>query len=318
MVSRANRPQDAAPRRTVAIAGSSGLIGTALVKHLRENGFRVIRLVRRAPTGPDEVTWDPAAHRLDPASLDGVHAVVNLAGAGIGDHRWTPRYKAELVSSRVDATATVVDTLLALDDGPRILVNGSAMGYYGDRGDQELPETASAGTGFIPDLVTRWEGEAQRAELDSGGAIRVAMTRTSLVMAPKGGAFGKLLPLLRLGLGGPLGDGKQWWSWITLADTVAAVEHLIEADVRGPVNLASPSPTRNGELTREIARAMNRPALLPAPGFALRAAVGEFSSEILTSARLRPEVLQRSGFDFLHATPTDAARWLTTSADSSG
>ncbi len=291
----------------VAITGSSGLIGTALVTRLQASGHEVLRLVRRAPRFAGEVRWDPETGDLDPKLLAGVDAVVNLAGAGVGDKRWSDSYKQTILTSRVDSTRTLVTAMLAMDTPPRVLVSGSAQGFYGDRGDEELTEASPGGDGFLADVVRAWEAEAVRA---ADGGVRVALARTGLVMAPDGGAFGKLLPLIKLGLGGPLGNGRQWWSWITMTDQVAALEHLIRTDVSGPVNLCAPQPARNREVVAALGRAFGRPTLLPAPGFALRIAVGEFSSEILASTRMAPDVLARSGFGFRHPDLDGAARWL--------
>ncbi len=290
----------------VAITGSSGLIGTALVTRLQASGHEVLRLVRRAPRSAGEVRWDPETGDLDPKLLAGVDAAVNLAGAGVGDKRWSDAYKQTILTSRVNSTRTLVTAMLAMDTPPQVLVSGSAQGYYGDRGDEELTEASPGGEGFLADVVRAWEAEVRAAD----GGVRVALARTGLVMAPDGGAFGKLLPLVKLGLGGPLGNGRQWWSWITMTDQVAALEHLIRADVSGPVNLCAPQPARNREVVAALGRAFGRPTLLPAPGFALRVAVGEFSSEILSSTRMAPDVLAHSGFGFRHPDLDGAARWL--------
>lgn len=291
----------------VAVTGASGLIGSALVSFLRERGDEVITLVRREPRGAGEVRWDPAAGVLDPAGLAGVQGVVHLAGAGVGDHRWTDAYKRTILDSRVDGTRTLVRALTALDPLPRVLVSGSAMGFYGDRGDEPLTESAPAGHGFLPDVVVAWEGATLPAR---AAGIRVAHARTSLVMTRDGGAFGRLLPLLRLGLAGPLGSGRQWWSWMTLPDEVRALAFLLDHDVAGPVNLATPQPMRQAELTSVVGRVAKRPTLLPTPRFALRAALGELSGDIVTSARLVPAVLTAAGFGYTHPDVDSAARWL--------
>ena len=291
----------------VAVTGASGLIGSALVPHLRGRGDQVIRLVRREPGQPDEVRWDPAAGEVDLLGLAGTEAVVHLAGAGVGDHRWTEQYKRQILDSRVDGTATIARAMAALNPVPRVLVSGSAMGFYGDRGDELLNEQSAAGTGFLPDVVRGWEAAADAAR-EAG--IRVAHPRTSLVMSPRGGAFGRLLPLVRLGLGGPLGSGRQWWSWITLQDQVRAITFLIDNDVSGPVNLASPAPLPQREIAAALGRAAHRPAVLPAPAFALRIALGEFAGDILASARLQPAVLTGAGFTFDHPQFDVAATWV--------
>lgn len=292
----------------VVVTGASGLIGTALVPHLRARGHQVVRLVRRAPGAADEVQWHPGA-ALDPGSLTGIQAAVHLAGAGVGDHRWTPEYKRTILQSRVDGTRTLVDALTALDPLPQVLVSGSAIGVYADRADQQLPETASPGTGFLAEVVLAWEAEAQRA---TGPGIRVAMARTGLVMAPRGGAFGRLLTLARFGLAGPMGSGRQWWSWITLDDEIAALTFLLESStIEGPVNLTAPDPRRQADLTRVLAGRLHRPSLLPAPAFALRLVLGEFSQELTASQRVVPQRLLDAGFTFGHPDLDSAADWLT-------
>jgi uncharacterized protein (TIGR01777 family) len=292
----------------VVVTGSHGLIGSALVEDLRTSGHDVVQLVRSAPSGPDEVQWDPAAGTVDLAGLAGADAVVHLAGAGVGDHRWTNEYKRAIRDSRILSTRTLVKALTSLDPMPRVLISGSAIGFYGDRGDEVLTEQSGPGAGFLADVVTAWEAEATPA---AEAGIRVVHPRTGLVMARSGGAFSQLLLLTRLGLGGPLGNGKQWWSWITLPDMVAALRHLIESDLEGPVNVTSPAPEHNVDVARALARALHRPALLPAPAFALRLVLGEFAGDVLASQRALPGRLLESGFGFEHATLDSAARWVT-------
>ena len=292
----------------IAVTGSSGLIGTALVTALRDRGDDVVRLVRRPPREPGEVRWDPAAGTVDVEALGGVEAAVNLAGAGVGDRRWDDEYKRTILSSRVDSTRTLVKALSALDPLPRVLVSASAVGYYGDRGEEVLTEESGPGTGFLVDVVEAWEDAASPA-VDAG--IRVALARTGLVLSPGGGALGRLLPLARLGLAGPLGSGRQWWPWITLDDHVRALLHLIDQDgLSGPVNLGSPEPARNLDLTRALGRALHRPTLVPAPAFGLRLVLGEFAHEVLASQRMMPARLTASGFTFRHGTPDEAATWV--------
>lgn len=291
----------------IVVTGSSGLIGSALVPALRAGGHDVVRLVRREPTAPDEVRWDPQADRLDAAALGNVDGAVNLAGAGVGDKRWDDEYKQVILQSRLTSTRTLVGALTVMDPLPRVLVSGSAQGVYGDRGDEQLTEESTPGDTFLADVVKQWEAAATPA---SDAGIRVVHPRTSLVMTPDGGAFAPLVRLIRLGAGGPLGSGRQWWSWITLPDAVAALTFMLDSSLTGPVNMASPEPARNRDLIRAIAAAMHRPALLPAPAFALRAAVGEFAGEILASARLAPTRLQAAGFRYTHPGVEQAARWL--------
>ncbi|MFC5379865.1 TIGR01777 family oxidoreductase [Aquipuribacter nitratireducens] len=291
----------------VAVTGASGLIGSALVPALRTSGHDVVRLVRRDVRAPDEVRWDPAGGTVDLAGLAGTDAVVHLAGAGVGDHRWTDSYKETILRSRVDGTRTIVRAMTQLDPAPGVLLSGSAVGYYGDRGEEVLLEGSAKGDGFLSDVVQAWEAETLPA---SEAGIRTVLLRTGLVMARGGGAFGRLLPILRAGVGGPIGDGRMWWPWITLLDEVRAIEFLLDADVAGPVNLGSPSPARNGDVTRAVGRALGRPTVVPVPGFALRVVLGEFADDVTSSQRMVPEVLSEAGFDFVHADLDNAARWL--------
>jgi uncharacterized protein (TIGR01777 family) len=282
----------------ILVSGASGLVGRALCARLPAAGHAVVRLVRRAATRPDEVAWDPVAGTLDPAALAGFDAVVHLAGAGIADRRWTPARRRELVDSRVRSTTLLANALAAAPSPPRVLLSASASGWYGDRGDEPLAETSGPGTGFLAGLARAWEGAAAPA---AAAGIRVAHPRTGVVLAPHGGALAKLLPLFRLGLGGPLGSGAQWWSWITLDDLLASFVHAIgHADVRGPFNAATPSPLTNAGFTRALGRALRRPAWLPAPAFALRLALGRDLADeaLLSSQRLVPALLERTGFRF--------------------
>lgn len=292
----------------VVVAGSHGLIGSALVEHLRSGGHEVHRLVRRAARGADEISWDPDEGRLDPGDLAGADAVVNLGGAGVGDRRWTESYRRTILQSRTRPTALLARTLADAPDGPRVLLQGSAVGYYGDRGEEVLTEASARGAGFLADVVDAWEQSTATAT-ESG--IRVAHLRTGIVMSRSGGSFGRLLPLLRLGVGGPLGSGRNVWPWITLVDQVRAIEHLLTADVSGAVNLVGPDPRPQGQVVRAVAQELRRPAVLSVPRFALRIAVGEFADDILASQRVLPEVLLDSGFDFRHAHLDAAARWVT-------
>jgi uncharacterized protein (TIGR01777 family) len=291
----------------VAVTGASGLIGSALVPALRTGGHDVVRLVRRDARAPDEVRWDPRAGTVDLAGLAGTDAVVHLAGAGVGDKRWTDAYKQTILRSRVDGTRTIVRAMTQLDPVPGVLLSGSAVGYYGDRGEEVLLEGSARGDGFLSDVVEAWEAEAAPA---AAAGIRTVLLRTGLVMAPGGGAFGRLLPLIKAGLGGPIGDGRMWWPWITLVDEVRAIEFLLDADVAGPVNLGSPNPARNIDTTRAVARALGRPSVLPVPGFALRVVLGEFAEDVTASQRMVPHALSEAGFDFAHADLDNAARWL--------
>lgn len=292
----------------VIIAGSHGLIGSALVRHLHEGGHDVVRLVRHEVRGADEIAWDPDAGRLDAADLAGADAVVNLGGAGVGDRRWTAAYRRTVLQSRTRPTSLLARTLAEVDGGPRVLLQGSAVGFYGDRGEEVLTEASPGGPGFLADVVRAWE-DSTGAAVDAG--VRVAHLRTGIVVSRSGGSFGRLLPLLRLGVGGPLGSGRNYWPWITLVDQVRAIEHLLTAEVAGAVNVVGPEPAPQGEVVRAIARELHRPAVLAVPRFALRIAVGEFADDILASQRVLPEVLTASGFTFTHADLAAAARWVT-------
>jgi len=285
----------------VAVTGSSGLIGTALVAALRADGHRVIRLVRAGPPAQDTLVWDPRAERggLDPRSLDGVGAVVHLAGAGVADKRWTAGYRAEIRSSRVQGTRALVSALAAMAAPPGVLLSGSAIGWYGDIGGREVTESEPAGRGFLSGVVRDWEAAAGEA---ASAGIRVVTLRSGIVLSRHGGMLGRLLPLFRLGLGGRLGSGRQVMSWIGLPDWVAAARFLLaHADVTGPVNLTSPNPVSNAEFTSALAHAVHRPAVLIVPVPALKLAVGGVSSDILSSARVMPRRLLAEGFGFQHA-----------------
>ncbi|MGY1634823.1 TIGR01777 family oxidoreductase [Geodermatophilus sp. SYSU D01186] len=291
----------------IAVTGSSGLIGSHLVPALCADGHDVLRLVRRTPRTADEHRWDPQHRRIDPALLSDVDAVVNLAGVGIGDRRWTAKHKQRVLASRVDATRTVSEAMAAAATAdptrPRVLLSGSAVGWYGDTGDTAVDERAPAGHDFLSRVCTEWEAAAAPAA-DAG--IRVTLLRTGLVLGP-GGLLGRLAPLFRLGVGGRLGSGRQYWPWISLTDEVDAIRFLLTAPVAGPVNLTAPTPVTNAEFTRALARAVHRPAALPVPGLALRLAVGEFAPVgILAGQRALPARLEEAGFTWTH-TDLDAA-----------
>jgi uncharacterized protein (TIGR01777 family) len=288
----------------VVVAGSSGLIGTALVAALRADGHEVLRLVRRAPSGADERQWDPGSP-LDPAVLAGVDAAVNLAGAGVAEHRWTESFKRTLVDSRLQTTHTLATALAAVQPRPAVLINGSAIGYYGEGGDAELDENSPPGNDFLAELCQRWEAATAPA---AAAGIRVVCLRTGLVVSKHGGAWGRMFPIFRFGLGGRLGSGKQWWSAISLTDEVRAIQFLLTADVSGPVNLTGPEPMTNAGVTRVMAQVLNRPALFPAPKFGLRLVLGEFATEPLRSQRVLPRKLTAAGFTFTHPTVEAAVR----------
>lgn len=278
----------------IAIAGSSGLIGSALVEQLRADGHEVLRLVRRPAIAATEVSWDPTAKRIDLPKLEGVEVIINLAGAGVGDRRWTKKYKAEILNSRVQATKTLANAALTLK--PKVLINASAIGFYGETGDREVDENSNPGTGFLVDVVKAWE---EATEVASKSGIRVVNIRTGLVVSATGGAWQKLLPLFKLGLGGRLGNGKQYWSFISLRDEIAAIKFLMTNDqISGPVNLTAPNPATNAQVTKAMAKVLKRPALLNVPSFALKIVLGEFSQEVLGSARVLPRKLMAAGFTF--------------------
>jgi len=286
----------------VVVTGSSGLIGGALVRALRARGAEVTTLVRRPPAGPGEVRWDPAAGSLDGAVLDGAVAVVHLAGAGIGDRRWSTARRHELVTSRVASTSLLARTLAELERPPEVMVSASAVGYYGDRGDEELTEDSDPGPGFLADVCRQWE-EATVAASEAG--LRVVRLRSGVVLSADGGALARQLPLFRLGLGGRLGDGRQWLSWISLTDEVRAILHVLdERSLRGAVNATAPEPVTNRRFTAALGAALHRPAVLAVPGLALRLALGgDLASEmVLAGQRVLPARLLGAGFGFHHRT----------------
>ena len=287
---------------TVAIAGSSGLIGRALTAALRSADHRVLRIVRRVPANRDEVRWNPDRGEFDPATLAGVDAVVNLCGAGVGDKRWSGAYKQELRDSRIDPTEVISEAVV--DAGVPVLVNGSAVGYYGDTGSTITDESARAGTGFLAGLCADWEAATGPAR-DAG--VRVVLIRTGLVLSPSGGLLAKLKPLFALGLGGRLAGGHQYMPWISLEDEVRAILFAINKPLSGPVNLTGPAPVTNAEFTAALGRALKRPAPFAVPGFALKRVLGEFAEEgLLGGQRAIPAVLERAGFVFHHRTIGEA------------
>ncbi|MEU3218068.1 TIGR01777 family oxidoreductase [Streptomyces sp. NPDC006971] len=280
----------------IAVSGASGLIGAALVRSLRADGHEVVRLVRHPARAGDEVEWSPERRYVDVAGLVGCDAVVHLAGAGVGDHRWTPAYKQEIRESRVHGTTAVAEALASLDVPPKVLVSGSAIGYYGDTGDRAVDESAPAGTGFLPSVCVEWEAATAAAQ-EAG--VRTVHARTGLVVGRAGGAWGRLFPLFRAGLGGRLGDGRQYWSFIALHDEVAALRHILDTEsLSGPVNLTGPDPVTNAEVTAAMGRVLRRPTLLTAPAPALRLVLGDFAEEVLASQRVLPGRLLDSGFAF--------------------
>jgi uncharacterized protein (TIGR01777 family) len=279
------------PPQRIAITGASGLIGSALVGYLKSQGHTVQRLVRRAAVSSEEITWDPIAGTMDMEALAGVDAVIHLAGAGVSEKRWTKKYKGEILNSRLLGTTTIAKAVALVK--PQVFISASAIGWYGESGNRAVIESDRVGDDFLAAVCHEWESAA-----DLAGDVRTVKLRTGLVLDPTGGALGKMLPLFRFGLGGKLSNGKQWWSWITLHDQIRAIAFLLENKVSGPVNLTSPNPVTNSEFTAGLARAMHRPALFPVPAFALKIVLGGFSSEVLGSKKVMPQVLTEAGFTF--------------------
>ena len=286
----------------IAITGSSGLIGTALSRQLTADGHRVIPVTRSGSTG---IHWDPAAGIIDAAALEGIDAVVHLAGEGIAEKRWTDAQKARILDSRVDGTTLLARTLASLDRPPGVLLSGSAIGYYGDRGAAELTEQSGPGDDFLADVVTAWEGATAEAE---AAGIRVVHLRTGIVLSTDGGVLGKLLPLYKLGLGGKLGGGHQYMSWISIDDEVGIISWLLANEVAGAVNLTGPEPVTNRDFTKALGTQLGRPTFLTVPSFGPKLLLGgELAQGLLfSSARVRPAVAQAEGYEFQHPTIADA------------
>lgn len=283
----------------IAITGASGLIGSALVGKLKSDGYTVQRLVRRPTVSAEEIYWNPSSSEIDLEALSGVDAVIHLAGAGVGDKRWTKKYKSEILNSRLLGTTTIANAVAEVK--PKVFISSSAIGWYGETGNRAVTESDRGGDDFLAAVCREWEAVA-----DLAGNVRTVKIRTGLVLDPTGGALGRMLPLFRFGLGGKLGNGKQWWSWITLHDQLRAIQYVLEnEEISGAVNLTSPNPVTNQEFTSALARALRRPALFPAPAFALKVALGGFSTEILGSKKVLPNALQEAGFtfDFPHIGP---------------
>ena len=282
----------------IAITGSNGLIGKALQQRLRADGHDVVPMVRGTP-GPGQIGWDPAAGRLDPADLRGVDAVVNLAGEGIGDHRWSEAHKRRVHDSRQLGTRLLSEAIAAATDGPTILLSGSAVGFYGDRGDEVCTEHSAPGTGFLPEVCLDWEAATAAAE---AAGVRVAHLRTGIVLDADGGVLPRMALPFKLFVGGRLGTGRQWLSWIHVDDEVGAIRFLLANDVSGPVNLTAPAPVTNAVLSKALGRVLHRPAVLPVPAFPLRLALGrEMADNLLfTGQRVVPEVLASNGYEFEH------------------
>ena len=284
----------------IAVSGSHGMIGSALVDALAGAGHHPSRLVRSAPSGPDEIAWDPVAGSIDARLLEGIDAVVHLAGRHIGRPWWTAGYMATIKDSRVRGTYLLAEALAKLDRKPSVLVSGSGIHYYGDRGDEVLTEESGPGEGFLAEVVKGWELATNPA---SEAGIRVVNIRSAVVVSPSGGALAPMMIPLRLGLGGKLGSGSQYWSWIALDDHLAAVQHILATEgLSGPVNLASPQPVRNAEFVATVGKVLRRPTMLPVPAFALKMALGpEMANQMaLFSQRVVPRKLEESGFKFAY------------------
>ncbi|GGH95016.1 TIGR01777 family oxidoreductase [Arthrobacter liuii] len=291
----------------IVMAGASGLIGTSMSAALRNAGHSVATLVRRPPANPAEVRWDPAAGILDPDVLAGADAVINLSGAGIGDRPWTRRRVEELFSSRLGPTRTLVQAMARAETPPATFISQSGSGYYGDAGNTVLREDAAAGYGTLAQICVEWE----QAALMAPPGVRVVTPRTGVVFSRSGGALGKLLPLLRLGVGGPFGNGRQFWPWVTLPDVSAAFLFLLDSRVSGPVNVAAPEQADVNTIITALAHALHRPAALRVPAPVLRAVMPGLGEELLLySQRLEPAVLSAAGFRWQHGRLADASQWV--------
>lgn len=290
----------------IAITGSSGLIGSALAKQLQRHNHDVVRVVRRAPR-PGEARWNPTEGTIESATLEGLDAAVHLAGAGIGDHRWTPQYKREILDSRTQGTTLLARSLAQLDKPPRVLLSGSAIGFYGPRGAELVDESSPAGTDFLADACVQWESAAIQAR-EAG--IRTVFLRSGIVLSPDGGALRKQLPLFKLGLGGRFGSGQAWQSWISLTDEISAIEYLLTSDLQGPVNLTAPNPVVNADFAKILGKVLHRPAMLAIPALGPKLLLGsELATALLFSGqRVSSSKLRDSGFRFAHDTLESALR----------
>jgi hypothetical protein len=280
----------------VVLAGASGLIGSALRDSLRNDGHRVKTLVRHPTSAADEDSWDPGAGLVDPNFLAGADAVICLSGVGVGDHRWTDSYKKQIIASRVGSVGTIARSL-AQYGGPRVFIAASAVGYYGDTGDTPVDEQTPAGGSFLSGVCVQWEAAADPAR---AAGVRVTHLRTGLVLAKDGGLVKRLTPIVKAGIAGKLGTGRQFMPWISLTDEVGAIRFLLEHDVPGPVNLTGPAPVRNAEFTTALGQVLHRPTVLPVPGFAAKIALGEFAEDVLTGQNAVPKRLLDAGFAFTH------------------
>jgi len=290
----------------VLISGASGLIGTELNLQLKAQGHQVVRLVRRPARSAEELSWSPGLAPLEPAALSDIDAVINLAGATTGKIPWTKKYEKELIASRLDSTKTLVDAINACPNPPQVLISGSASGIYGDQGDAWLDESSPKGAGFLADLAYQWEKAAKLAR------TRVVLVRTTMVMSKKLGALGKLLPLIKLGIGGALGSGKQWWAWISLEDEARAIIHLIENETAsGAYNLTAPEPATCEQIIKELGRQLHRPTLIKVPAFGMRLLIGKAADELLLcSQKMKSHRLEKTGFVFKHPTLTESVGYV--------
>jgi uncharacterized protein len=303
---------DGSNNAVVAIAGSSGLIGSALTSALRAADHRVLRIVRRAPSNPDELFWNPDIGEFDASALRGVDAVINLCGVSVGGKRWSGAFKQSLRDSRIGPTEVLSSAVVQA--GVPVLVNASAVGYYGDTRDRVVDESAPAGRGFLAGLCQDWEAATESA---THGGVRVVLVRTGLVLAPTGGLLARIKPLFGLGLGARLGNGRQYTPWISLEDEVRALLFTIGHDLSGPINATGPAPVTNAEFTGALGRAMNRPTPISVPGFVLRTLLGEFADEgVLGGQRAIPAALERAGFEFHHRTIGEALGYAKAPKDS--
>src|ERR1022692_4109679 len=279
----------------ILVSGCSGLIGSALLPSLKASGYEVVCLIRGAASGKGQITWDPA-RALAPESASGFDAVIHLAGESIVG-RWTEAKKHRILESRVQGTRHLAEALAAAPQRPQLLISASAIGYYGDRGEEVLREDSSSGEGFLPEVCREWEAAA---ELAAKAGIRTAQMRFGLVLSASGGALQKMLLPFRMGVGGNMGNGRQWWSWVDIDDLIGAIQHVINTDsLRGPVNVVAPTPVRNAEFTNTLASVISRPAILPMPAFAARLVFGQMGDELLlASQRVEPAKLMASGYVF--------------------
>ena len=293
----------------IAVTGASGLIGSAFVKAANARGDEVLKLVRRKPKTADQIFWDPTTGQIDHLLLDGVDAIVHLAGAGVGERRWSEKYKKEILDSRVNSTKLIVKAIARMHRPPKVLVSASAIGFYGDTAESSVDENAPAGTGFLPEVCLAWEAAAKPAKQYG---VRVVHPRTGLVLSRKGGLLKKLYPLFFFGLGGKIGNGKQFWSCISLNDQVRALFHLIENEkISGGVNLVMPEAVTNKEFVKTLGKIMKRPTIFSVPAIALKIALGEFSSDVLGSIKVAPSKLIVNDFQFDESNLTSALQIAT-------